>query len=196
MRLYTITTEKAYTVLNDRGWLTGNAHHAWRDFLPSYKWMGDQMTKRVGPPPGRSRYPIWGRIEKPDLRSGGHLPRGNRGYRLEIEVPDQEVLLSDFQQWHIVLMDRYISNSEEDDDRFEAREQKLGDKADQLLRPEIEASWERIFEIDGELDPEWWGTTLRLQATFWRLELTQVIRATPFISRWRARDRSRMAETR
>jgi len=45
----------------------------------------------------------------PDLRSCGHLPRGIPGIRLELEVEEERVLLSDFSMWHAVLNQTYLA---------------------------------------------------------------------------------------
>lgn len=181
MRLYTITTEKAFSALNERGWLTGNARYAWRGFLPAYRWMSTQMNRRVGPSRGRSSYPIWAWVAKPDLRARGHLPGGTNGYRLEITVPDEDVLLSDFSLWHIVLNESYLSRDEDDEARFETRER--SNIPNSVLRLEIQKSWERIFDVRGDRDSDWWGKEPDLQATFWRLDKAQVKEATPFLAR-------------
>ena len=177
MRLYTISTPKAFRVSQQQGRLAGSGKHAFR---PAYHWMAGQMAARIGPPTGRSRYPVWGWVEKPDLRESGHLPAGDKGYRLTVEIPEERMLLSDFDMWHFVLNGDYLPVSEADEVRFEASQRKLGGRA---RRAEIEASWPRIFELDGERDRDWWGESPRLQATFWHVERSEVLVAPPFTAR-------------
>lgn len=83
------------------------------------------MKKRIGPPPAGARYLAWawyaqnGKHNKPDLRSErwGYGP-GNEQYAcIELEIPDDLALLSDFDVWHIVLNNGLISETEEEDTR-------------------------------------------------------------------------------
>ena len=43
----------------------------------------------------------------------GHLPKGERGVRLELQVADDRVLLSDFDLWHYVLNYWYLPETRE-----------------------------------------------------------------------------------
>lgn len=50
----------------------------------------------------------------------------------------------------------------------------------------VEASWERVFDIDhADLDPAWNGSpeTQSIQAAFWRLSQDQVRKVETFIAR-------------
>ncbi|UYZ73367.1 DUF3841 domain-containing protein [Moraxella bovis] len=53
---------------------------------------------------------------KPDLRKSGHLPKGERGVRIEFTLPKERVLLSNFDGWHAVLNDWCFAL---DDDEYE-----------------------------------------------------------------------------
>ena len=92
-------------------------------FQEKYEWLIGQMKKRIGPPPDGVTYPVWawymqnGKHRKPDLRSErwGYGPGGEDYVCIEFEVPDDQVLLSDFDVWHIVLNNDLISEAEEED---------------------------------------------------------------------------------
>lgn len=85
-----------------------------------------QMKKRIGDPPEGVIYPVWAwhtqcsKRHKPDLRS----ERWANGYDgekfvcLEIEVPDEQVLLSDFDLWSLILLDSIITETEEEDHKL------------------------------------------------------------------------------
>ena len=124
------------------------------------------MERRMKTPrPGKSILPIWAWYQwegvngrKPDLRSAGYLPRGERGVRVELEVDEDRVLLSDFDLWHYVLNYWYLPKSEKDGEDFEKglahaglsfygcnHKHTLGNIR---YRHRIERSWERIFLID------------------------------------------------
>ncbi len=191
MRLSIILTNGAYQKLTERGYLNGYARKAWRHHLPAYRWMADQMRERICPPPGRSKYPLWawkqwfGR-DKPDLRSSGHLPPGTKGHRLEIDVPDSDVLLSDFGLWSIVLNRGFLSYTEKEYDAFHRQLEKAGHSG---LWPFPEPhhtrtveSWQRVFDIHRQ-PSDWWGAGESIQATFWRLNIDQVKKAQAFTAR-------------
>ena len=92
------------------------------EFADSYSWLAKQMTDRIGPAPAGVTFPVWawyimdGKRKKPDLRrerwTGGP---GNEDFaRIEIEVPDQDVLLSDFDAWGSILSNWLLSDTEEE----------------------------------------------------------------------------------
>ena len=63
---------------------------------------------------------------KPDLRSSGHLLKGERGVRIEFRVSDRLILLSDFDLWHYVLNYWYLPESQKDDEAFESELSRRG----------------------------------------------------------------------
>jgi hypothetical protein len=65
--------------------------------------MMDQMQKHL--PNYLGEYPIWLWTKRPDLRKSAHLPKGEPGVLLKVEIDNNRVLLSDFQAWHFVLSD-------------------------------------------------------------------------------------------
>ena len=86
------------------------------------------MIKRIGPPPEGVVYPVWawykqnGKRKKPDLRSErwGYGP-GDEDYTcIEFEIPEDHVLLSDFDSWHTILNNGLFSDSEEEADQKDA----------------------------------------------------------------------------
>ena len=107
------------------------------ELVEEYEWLIRQMKKRIGLPPTGVTYPVWawyaqnGKHRKPDLRSErwGYGP-GNEQYAcIEFEIPDNLVLLSDFDVWHIVLNNGLISETEEEDTRQEVYFESLSPEA-------------------------------------------------------------------
>ena len=80
----------------------------------AYRWMADQMRKRIGDPPlPEIQYPVWawyqygsGKWRKPPLSvetmSCGDSPSSVE-VMMELHIPDDQALLSDFDLWHIPL---------------------------------------------------------------------------------------------
>lgn len=80
------------------------------EFVEKYDWLIRQMKKRIGSPPQGIVYPVWawykqnGKHKKPDLRGErwGYGP-GDEDYTcIEFEIQDDQVLLSDFDSWHLM----------------------------------------------------------------------------------------------
>ena len=182
MRLWMIANLKTFEILKRDGRLTADGRRAMRGHQnrDAYRWMAEQMRKHLGPPPRGIAYPLWAwacwggeNQRKPDLRSYRHNEGPGTFARLEIEVPDSRVLLSDFDDWHAVLNDTFLSWNEAEDEAFDQKEDQF---SEEVRYAEIEASWNRIFDLGGG-DPMWRGPTVgrRIQATFWSLEWDDVV---------------------
>jgi hypothetical protein len=173
MRLWTIQDKPAYRRLLDKGVLYGD----WRRvddrlFKPAYRWLCWQMELR-----GislKKRCPMWAWTHKPDMRREAHNYRGKHGVvRLELEVPDDLVLLSNFDAWHFVLNDCFCILTDEE---FEKCYSDPG-----YSREEVTESWERIFDLklceSRRYFDDW------TQATFPTIELDYVKKACEFAPR-------------
>lgn len=163
--------------------------------------MAEQMERRIGKRPKPDIYPLWAWSQwrdaihrKPDLRSFGHLAPGTRGVRLACEIPDEQILLSDFLLWHHALNYGYLSLSQAEEEAFETElalcgltHMPSGPLSDPVFHQRILDSWQRIFELEGVGDPDWLGKQTRdekaIQATFWQLSLNQIREVTVFTSR-------------
>ena len=60
------------------------------------------------------------------LAGGWVFAKGERGVRVELEVADDRVLLSDFDLWHYVLNYWYLPESEKDGKAFEKKLARAG----------------------------------------------------------------------
>jgi len=173
----------------------------WR-WRTAYDWLAEQMERRIGPRSRPGIYPLWAWYQwrdaihrKPDLRSSQLAP-GTRGVRLACEIPNDQILLSDFIHWHHVLNYSYYSLSQAEDDAFESEMAfhglirglvSEGPLSDPVYHQRILDSWERIFDLDSVGDPDWLvGETKdkkSIQGSFWQLSLDQVRAITIFTSR-------------
>ncbi|HVE80897.1 MAG TPA: DUF3841 domain-containing protein [Candidatus Dormibacteraeota bacterium] len=182
--LWTIHEQEFWELCQQRGVILGDGRRIFdRYFLPQYQWIKEQMKLRI--PEYTGRYPVWAWFTpKPDLRGTNYLLKGQRGVRVEFTAPAEQVLLSDFNAWHIVMNFGYMSHTEEEYERFEA-EYPNHHKA--LQQPEyierLKESWVRIFDLDSQRDPEWAGEPDYIQACVEKVSLEQVVRVTPFTAR-------------
>ena len=168
----------------------------------AYRWLASQMAKRIGPPPEGVENPIWawykqhGRADgKPDMRSE-YREKGKMYVRMKLDVPDWEVLVTDFDSWHYPLNYWYLSTTEQDSILFDSWCESLGvehqDIANwdltspelELVRARVEQSWERMIGIHPE-DEDWrFPWKLRsFQATFWVLRREYVLGVEAFGAR-------------
>jgi len=170
--------------------------------MPAYDWLANRMGSMIGDRPSSTALPLWAWQQysgaaraRPDLRSSGHLSRGTKGVRIEFEIDDGAVVLSDFEMWHFVLHGSYIADNEKECDAFDASVAKKwrwsgywDDKMPARHRRRIKASWEKIFDIDRVWEDEaWLGPSGRdnaaIQATFWLIDIGMVRRVDEFTAR-------------
>jgi hypothetical protein len=207
MKLWTIQDLEVWEKLERRGRLRCSISKADKCDLPPYRWMASQMKKRIGPPYQPNALPLWAWYQwygiarrRPDLRAGGLMTQGEWGVRIEIEVPDESVLLSDYELWHYVLNYWYLPSSLAEGEEFDDHLEKLGFQSAlpkdwqsgrffrTTLPPKyhrkIVSSWNRVFDLSCK-NPDY--TSSRdmkiIQATFWVLTLDQVRKVKHFKAR-------------
>jgi len=160
-------------------------------FRNAYEWLARRMDEKIGGRPLPGAMPLWAWWQwcgetraRPDLRASGHLPKGERGVRIEFEIDPALVVLSDFNLWHFPLNYWYIGESEEDSESFDAElaARGLDPHARNLpgsVRRRIEGSWERVFDLDSGR-----GRSEKcVQATLWRISLDTVAGVKKFVAR-------------
>lgn len=195
--LWTIQRPEAVRLLEKNGTLITASNKVHADDRSPYQWMALQMRRRIGDPGDKSTLPLWAwhtyrdDSPRPDLRSTGHLPRGERAARIEFAVAPSNVLLSDFMLWHHVLGYWNIPKSAKDEREFSRalRECGLGScntrpLPNRELDERLKASWVRIFEIGKMFTRE--GSVRAgqsIQATLWELQLDSVKKIEWFTAR-------------
>lgn len=190
MILWIIQEMKAWERLQQEGVLSGDGRRLLSYHRYAYRWMTDQMRLRL--PPHCGRFPLWGWYRwqdlkrcRPDLRASGHLTKGAAGVRIEFDIPDGNVLLSDFSGWHCVLNHCFLPMNEEEDDAFTRDLQKAGVEEGwpypEPFHGRVISSWQRIFDLEAGA-PECWGppSERSIQATFWELTIPQIRRVDVF----------------
>lgn len=199
MTLWTIQNIGQYNNLLQEGYISGNSEYIYPLFSEGYKWMIDQMHKRLSNKPNSSSHPIWAwyqfensKKKKPDLRYKGIAgEKGEEFVLLDINKDETEVLLSDFDLWHFPLSyQSYIGDSEEDTLLFEQELTNLGfdSKLNNELPPfyanKIIDSWNKIFDLNYEEPYFTYPKDQKsIQATFWKLSLSEVASVRYFISK-------------
>jgi hypothetical protein len=180
MKLWTLQPLEVYRDLQTQRVLAADpARGDGEDFAAAYAWLCGQMARRV---PGYGGGPVWwASARKPDLRAERHHYAPDDWVRLELDVPDEEVLLSDLHGWYFVLSRWYVPVDDADHEAFGARLDAAGGHPAIPTCPdlaaEVERSWERIFDPGPVTEGLRDGT---LQATFEWLRLGDVRRVTHF----------------
>lgn len=162
----------------------GDLLTAQRRFVPhgwerAYSWMRVQMRKRCGNPPIQNGLLMWGwplGSEPPDVDTKGS--ENEPLNRIGLTLPQEDVLISDFHAWHVVLSDAYLSKDEADSDRYDAQAQSSG----RTQLGEKETSWQRVFHPEHLADTYWGERAQRIyQACFWQPAASAIasVRQTP-----------------
>ena len=175
MTLWTIQPEELYfSILKTGRYVCDPQQIGMPEFTEMYNWLVQQMKERIGEPPEGIIYPVWAwhtqrsKHQKPDLRS----ERWSNGYDgdkfvcLEIEVPDEQVLLSDYDLWSLILLDVLITETEEEDNEIEKTYKALPPEKQLKLKYE---NWKRVFDVT-PFDNAWMRRGAWIQATFWSLK--------------------------
>ncbi len=202
MLLWTIQSERAYEIARSKGILRADWEHIFFDENPeAYLWMADRLEEKSRRPSESIRTPVWawfqweGKRKRRDLRCSGYSERGKSMVQLTIEVPDQRVLLSDFDYFHMVLMNMYVPVSEEDDKNFDKEIegtglsyndlfQEIGDlEMKFIFRNKIIQSWNRIFDLENVATGYNSSIGQSIQAVMWEVHLDEIKKVERFIAR-------------
>ena len=165
--------------------LCGDGRRVDGHFRSAYEWLMQEMQRRL--PHYGGRFPIWLWVTpKPDLRHVAHLPSGESGVRIELDIPAERILQFDFDTWHCVLNRWYLSMSEAEEREWEQRTQAIDPLARVLperLESELRRSWERVFDLDLLRGHEQWGGLDRIQAVTEYVRLDEVVNVRTFVAR-------------
>lgn len=171
MKFWTIQHIDSWNNAIEKGYLEGNCSYISEEFLDSYLWMMEQMSKCLANYQGN--YPTWLWLKKPDLRQSGYLNKKDLGVLLEVELNEDEVLVSDFMAWHIVLNNHFLAMTEEEDELFDAGK----------LSMTKEESWTRIFDYKELMKYEYWQGKEDLQAVAGRIAISRIRLVKEFTAR-------------
>jgi len=187
MRIWTTQTLSFWNLLQEQGTVHCDSDRATADefFKNAYDWMASEMAARIGPPPRAGiAYPIWGWQQvgcyKKELHPGYNDCGGDEDEFVFItaDIPADQMLLSDFDMWNLVLNGIRIPTGRRD--RKEDEES-------------VRKSWELIFDLDRPVRGYPSRRNRRIQATFWELRKEWIVSAQR-ISGYQAWLRKKMAK--
>lgn len=166
-------------------------------FRFAYDWLMGEMEKRISPRPFADAVPVWAwyhylnsKKKRPDLRCAGHLTKGEKGVRIEFIKPENQILLSDFDLWHLGLNYCYIAETEEKNDVFDellkSHSVKFIDrgKYPPIAQKMVVDSWQKVLDMD--YHSEYSASPFEkksIQATFWSLSVDEIVKVDKFVAR-------------
>ncbi len=149
------------------------------ELIPYYDWMVKELKKKIGDPPEGVEYPVWAihtdnwKHKRLDLRSV-RWRFGKKGDRLaciEVEIPDEKVVLSDYDAWSIILVNGLITETKEESDKLDHIYDNLPE--DEKIKMK-EENWQRVFDVS-TFENEWTTRGKNIQASFWELKKEQIV---------------------
>lgn len=180
MIMWTIQPYSVYQQLNKNGVFYCDPSKADNlkdtDFKLAYQWMIKQMKRKISLPPQNVKTPLWAWYRSSDYHHKRPDFRWVRDYPdevcIEFNIPEGQVLLSDFEAWHFVLNNWYYSSatSEKEWEQGEHWFDSLTKNKQQRVK---EKSWQRIFDITPRCG-EWTKNGDVVQGCFWLMKKNQV----------------------
>lgn len=146
----------------------------YNEWIKSYKWLIEQMRGKIRNSP-QDTFPIWGwhtrnfKHKKPDFRESIYGNRGEKYACFELEIPDSEVLLSDYDAWHWVLNNCYYNHNCISEEQFLKDEEMLKELDNKKKQKTVEDSWQGIFDIE-PFENNYTAKGKYVQATFWKIK--------------------------
>ena len=183
--LWTIQPQIVYNELIEKGifkskWRFSNCnygiHGIDETFDRCYKWLIEKLKDKIGFPDEDLELPIWAyhtinnSRKRPDMRFHGINVR--KPYvLLELDVPDNEVVLLDSDDWTCILNDFplvYCHNEYEYDVIHEWLDNLPQDEYNKF---KID-SWDKVFDMTilENADKDWISTHRDIEAVFWAIK--------------------------
>lgn len=149
MRFYTIQPKAIVTMLrNQQTFFCEKDKCAFQEepFQKAYAWMRTQMIRKLGVPEKSDAYPIW--LYYLWDKENNYTPdeESDFDYLITLEIPEERVLLSDFDLWHDVLNNMFCG-VERNEEEYDKNREYLDSLSHEERQKKIEASWQNIFDI-------------------------------------------------
>ena len=150
MLLYTIQPEEVLNIIQQEGTFRPEKNKLSNpEFLPAYDWLREKMEERIGEAPDKERYPVWAWYSMDGEYSNilGEDWIKEDDYLLVLDIPDDRVVLTDFNAWHYVLNNWYYAPELKDKEY-----DKMTEKYKRFLygpgitsSKDVRKTWEKIF---------------------------------------------------
>ena len=192
MKLWTMQPVEVYDILISEGVFRCDPEKVTEpSFIDRYEWINKKLNEKDKKPAG-VQYPVWAwyrfnsKEKKPDLRHSCYGTRGEEMVCIELEIPDEKVLLSDFDLWHFVLNDWWLDNElfrdEYTEENYDKNQKWFKELSRERQREEKEKSWEMVLNIE-PFDSDWISRGNYVQAVFWELKMEWIKKVWRFKAR-------------
>lgn len=190
MRLYTVQPLEVLDILQSKGCFSCDSSLSeggkCKEFRRAYNWIGTEMDKRKISHPERIELPLWAWHTRDWKRNAdisyNNYELGNTGEKyacIEFEIPDDQVLLSDYNAWHNVLNNTWYEDSTNEEE-FEAMQTWFDSQDDETRRKLTVESWQKVFDVS-PLKSNWLHRGRYIQATFWELRSDMIHNVKTFV---------------
>ncbi len=182
---WTVVSEEAYATLEEEGFLTCPAERSEADYQTAYAWMAATMERLGLASPREGLSPLWCWVQAGEKgRKPDHRLQGEEGYLIEVRIPSDQLLISNFEHWHYVLNYWPVFSSVQASDAYDAFLEAKGlsyYSTKQLPEPyhqDVTVSWNQIFDLEFHLEGDQEAVEeMIVQATFWTLRRDDVVSA-------------------
>lgn len=145
-----------------------------QNFKIAYDFIVAKMKEKNIDNPYNATYPIWAWYrrenlnKKPDLRRSGYGEKGKIYACIELELNEDDVLLSDIDGYNYVLNNDYfpLAKSEEEYNILYVKYKNLNEYEKEKIKI---GSWNNIFDVE-PFENDWLQKGYWVQATFWTLK--------------------------
>ena len=180
MRLWTIQDEDVYNTIIECGKYRCDGSKSnyleSEKFKKAYDWLVEKMEERMGSAPEGVEYPVWAWPYKPDLRQRKWRNSEKKLVRIEFEIDEKDIFITDFFKWHFPL-NGFLYLDIEDEDEWDDAYRKYCQLSFEEQERELKKSWEVCIYEKLPSDAE------KAQITFWELNKDQIKGKPLFITR-------------
>ncbi len=176
-----IMARNVFALFKDQGHLFPDPSLILReDMRPSYRWMARQMEERLRPlQRGCPAWPMWAWIRHDGFEVPPPIERSDEHLVVSMRFDADDILLSEMGSWEEVLNNFIVADRHQPQSWQDAEHQAFFEKCADAgcsismnpyprpLQREVEASWERIFDVRPADDI--------VQATFFSIRAEDVV---------------------
>jgi len=191
MVLYTIQSEEVVNKLMNEGSVhcevnKSEYYNEDEHFNKGYRWMSKKLTEKVGYKKG-IYLPLWAWFKYNGKE--GYDPyefdnkSGKKYFVIKFEIPDNEVLLSDYNSWNNILCGNHFNNAKTEEEWIKLEEYYLKiveQYGFEKYEKEKEKSWEGIFDVE-PIETDFYSQGQYVQAVFWEIRKDMVLEINEFI---------------
>lgn len=177
MKVYTLQHIDVLKTLNKTGvYYTNEAYICEETFKEAYNWL-NSMGYKYRPKTWHGTRPVWLWLKRPDMRLYRYISTPNAPKRevqvlLTFDIPESELLISEFGLWHSVLNSFPVAVNEKDSRKWDKILKPYGgyfsEKVPKTVKAAVLKSWEKILKIKEDsfknFSKKWIGEELQFQA--------------------------------